>query len=165
VIAAATALLFAGAPARGITNGQLDGSRHPEVGALLYDWDPTLARRFRPGRTRPTPRRSTAVGYGISGVTFGGGWPAPVPEDGVRRYAVSDFLGLTPVWLMPCRTRRRGTAGPCAGDAGGPHFLGAGSSETDIVVATTVTGGGTSDTYRLDSDSARSYLGNYVAVP
>jgi hypothetical protein len=249
--------------AQAITNGQLDGNRHPNVGALLFDWDPThpgldvacsgtliaptvfltaahcdpdpsLANAevwvsFDPDVYAPetvlyhgtfvpdpeftwkhvlgtdthdiavvlldtaptgnTPARLpqaglldllkaagilnglkfTAVGYGIPAVTFGGGRPTASPIDGARRYAVSDFLGLSPVWLTLLQNPQTGNGGSCAGDSGGPHFLGAGSSETDIVVATTVTGGGicnaTSDTYRLDTDSARSFLGNYVTLP
>jgi len=62
-----------------------------------------------------------------------------------------------------------GDGGSCAGDSGGPHFLGADTTETNIIVSTTVTGGGicnsTSVTYRLDTESARSFLGNYVTLP
>jgi hypothetical protein len=55
------------------------------------------------------------------------------------------------------------------GDSGGPHFLGAGADETNIVVSVTVTGDvwckATDATYRLDTDSARSFLDDYVTLP
>jgi hypothetical protein len=41
-VAVVTALLLPG-PAGAITFGQLDGNRHPYVGALIADWDPDVA--------------------------------------------------------------------------------------------------------------------------
>jgi hypothetical protein len=58
-----------------------------------------------------------------------------------------------------------GSGGTCYGDSGGPHFLG----DTDMVVSLTVTGDAwcraTDVTYRLDTDSARSYLSQFVDLP
>ena len=55
--------------------------------------------------------------------------------------------------------------GTCYGDSGGPHFLG----DSDMVVSLTVTGDtwyrATDVTYRLDTDSARSYLEQFVELP
>ena len=55
------------------------------------------------------------------------------------------------------------------GDSGGPNFLGAGDDETKIVAAITVTGDfmcrATNVVYRLDTDSARTFLGQYVPLP
>jgi hypothetical protein len=55
------------------------------------------------------------------------------------------------------------------GDSGGPHFLCAGAAETDVVVALTVTGDrwcrSTDKTYRLDTASARAFLGQFVTLP
>ena len=52
---------------------------------------------------------------------------------------------------------------------GGPNFLGAGDSETDIVAAVTVTGDfmcrATNVDHRLDTSSARAFLGQYVTLP
>jgi hypothetical protein len=57
----------------------------------------------------------------------------------------------------------------CYGDSGGPNFLGAGSTETNIVAATTITGDmwcrSTNVDYRLDTASARSFLASYVTLP
>ena len=48
---------------------------------------------------------------------------------------------------------------------GGPHFLG----DSDTIVSLTVTGDAwcraTDVTYRLDTDSARSYLARFVTLP
>jgi hypothetical protein len=59
--------------------------------------------------------------------------------------------------------------GTCYGDSGGPNFLGAGATEADIVAATTITGDfmcrATNVVYRLDTESARSFLGQFVSLP
>ena len=62
-----------------------------------------------------------------------------------------------------------GSAGACYGDSGGPNFLGAGPTETDIVAATTITGDfmcrATNVVYRLDTASARGFLSQFVQLP
>ena len=62
-----------------------------------------------------------------------------------------------------------GNGGTCYGDSGGPNFLGAGASETNILAATTITGDtacrSTNVDFRLDTPSARAFLGQYVALP
>jgi len=62
-----------------------------------------------------------------------------------------------------------GDGGTCYGDSGGPNFLGAGASETNIIAGTTVTGDtpcrATNVDYRLDTPSARSFLGQFVTLP
>jgi hypothetical protein len=62
-----------------------------------------------------------------------------------------------------------GDGGTCYGDSGGPHFLGAGADETDVVASITVTGDAvckaTDKTYRMDTDSARDYLEAFVDLP
>jgi len=62
-----------------------------------------------------------------------------------------------------------GDGGTCYGDSGGPNFLGAGATETNTLAATTITGDfmcrATNVVYRLDTESARSFLGQYVDLP
>jgi len=62
-----------------------------------------------------------------------------------------------------------GNGGTCYGDSGGPNFLGAGASETNIIADTTVTGDtacrSTNVYSRLDTPSARSFLGQFVTLP
>ena len=61
-----------------------------------------------------------------------------------------------------------GNGGTCTGDSGGPNFLGD-NGETNILAATTVTGDAacksTNVDYRLDTASARWFLGQYVDLP
>jgi len=51
----------------------------------------------------------------------------------------------------------------------GPNFLGAGAAETNIIAGTTITGDtpcrSTNVDYRLDTASARAFLGQYVTLP
>jgi len=104
------------------------------------------------------------VGYGTLRDDKTGG-PAALDGSGVRYYAEQTFLALKPFWLQISMNPSTGSGGTCYGDSGGPHFL----AGTDMVVSLTVTGDAwcraTDVTYRLDTDSARSYLGQFVGLP
>ncbi len=84
---------------------------------------------------------------------------------GERWYAEQTFQALKPYWLQISMNPSTGNGGTCYGDSGGPHFFG----DSDMVVSLTVTGDtwcrATDVTYRLDTDSARSYLSQFVALP
>jgi hypothetical protein len=60
-----------------------------------------------------------------------------------------------------------GDGGICAGDSGGPHFLGGVNS--NLVVSTTLGSDrwcrASNLTYRLDTSSARDFLADYVTLP
>ncbi len=113
-------------------------------------------------------QKFTAVGYGTQQPTLGGG-PQVFPFDGKRRVAVSEFDALNNAWLHLSQNVHTGDGGTCYGDSGGPNFLGAGTGETDIVAGITVTGDtpclATNVIYRLDTQSARDFLGDFVALP
>jgi hypothetical protein len=112
--------------------------------------------------------RFTAVGYGAVRETNKKAHQSLLPG-GERRYADQGFLSLTKAWLNLSMNLSTGNAGTCYGDSGGPHFLGAGANETNIVVSVTVTGDvwckATDVTYRLDTASARSFLDDYLTLP
>jgi secreted trypsin-like serine protease len=112
--------------------------------------------------------RFTAVGYGAVRHTRKGG-PAAILPNSERRFATQDSLALTKAWLTLSMNQATGDGGTCYGDSGGPHFLGAGSNETDIVVSITVTGDSvckaTDKTYRVDTASAREFLDDFVDLP
>src|SRR5690242_1360053 len=247
-IVAVASLIFA-APAAAITNGQADGNRHPEVGALLaqqafsdgtwaecsgtliaprvfltaahcdegvsrvkvtfdssYDpakgttysgtWhaDPAYdqaqsdphdiavvvldktVRGLTPARLPAAgslaglsgDQQLTPVGYGAQSVTNDPGGHTFHYAD-VRFMAVGTLNSVTPSWLRVSQNASTGNGGTCYGDSGGPNFLGAGSTETNIVAATTITGDtpcrSTNVDYRLDTASAREFLANYVTLP
>jgi len=112
--------------------------------------------------------RFTTVGYGTVRDDKTGGFKSF--ELGTRRkMATQNELSLTKAWVEFSMNPSTGNGGTCYGDSGGPHFLGAGSSETRTVVSVTVTGDApcraTDKTYRLDTPSARSFLDNFVTLP
>ena len=110
----------------------------------------------------------TSVGYGAQSVTIDHG-PTFHYAD-IRYVATSDTLfAINKAWLRISMNPTLGDGGTCYGDSGGPNFLGAGGTETNIVAATTITGDfmcrATNVVYRLDTASARSFLGQFVSLP
>ena len=110
----------------------------------------------------------TAVGYGGDEVIRQQGGPV-IPYYDVRQYATSTFNALNKGYLRLSQNPATGSGGTCYGDSGGPNFLGAGAEETNIIASTTITGDAlckaTNVTYRLDTASARGFLGAFVTLP
>jgi trypsin len=104
------------------------------------------------------------VGYGIDATASG------IPTfsyDGVRKYSYSAFMGLQQYWLgLLMNSNATSEGGDCYGDSGGPKFL---DGHLDTIVATVTTGDwncrATSWDYRLDTVSAREFLGRFVTLP
>jgi hypothetical protein len=115
----------------------------------------------------PKGQKFTSVGYGAQSVTIDKG-PTFHYED-TRFAGVGTLSSINPSWLRISMNPAKGDAGTCYGDSGGPNFLGAGSTETNIVAATTITGDfmcrATNVTYRLDTASARNFLKQFVTLP
>ena len=162
VMLAAIALLAAlvlAAPAGAITYGTRDGDRHPEVGALLAPQAGSLD-GLRVGT------RFTSVGYGAQSVSIDHG-PSFHYAD-VRYMATGGLLAVNPSWLRISMNPARGDGGTCYGDSGGPNFLGAKATETNLLAAITITGDAmcraTNVDYRLDTPSARMFLGQFVSL-
>jgi len=110
----------------------------------------------------------TSAGYGAQAVNNGPGGKTYTYSD-VRFYSTGTLNSINQSWLRISQNASTGNGGTCYGDSGGPNFLGAGSSETNIVAATTITGDtacrSTNVDYRLDTASARSFLAGYVPLP
>jgi hypothetical protein len=114
-------------------------------------------------------QRFTAVGYGVHEPGIGGG-PPTFPFDGERWRSVSEFNALNKAWLRLSQNDATGDGGTCFGDSGGPNFLGVGAETVPGTIASiTVTGDAmclaTNDTLRLDTQSAREFLGRFVTLP
>jgi hypothetical protein len=113
-------------------------------------------------------QRFTTVGYGDAREIKQTG-PNALFFDGKRRFVTQGFNSITKVWLKLDMNPSHGDGGTCYGDSGGPHFLGAGSSETNLLVSLTVTGDtpcrSTDVTYRTDTASARDFLRQFVTLP
>jgi hypothetical protein len=112
----------------------------------------------------PGSQKFTSVGYGAYEVTNSPGGHQYLYND-VRMVATGTLNSTNPSWLRISMNPSTGNGGTCYGDSGGPNFLGS----TDIIAATTITGDAvcrsTNVVYRLDTASARTFLGQYVAVP
>jgi Trypsin len=108
----------------------------------------------------------TSVGYGSLAPVNGPGGKTYVYTD-TRNQASGSFDSLNPAWLRLSQNPATGDGGTCYGDSGGANFLGGASS--DLLVANTITGDtacqATNVDYRLDTDSARQFLGQYVTLP
>ena len=106
----------------------------------------------------------TSVGYGAYEVTNGPGGHQYLYND-VRMVATGTLNAINPAWLRISMNPATGNGGTCYGDSGGPNFLGT----TDILAATTITGDAicrsTNVTYRLDTPSALTFLGQFVTLP
>ena len=104
------------------------------------------------------------VGYGVDATQRG------VPGytfDGVRKVSKSLFQALEPAWLwLKMNQNATGEGGDCFGDSGSPKFF---DGNTRLIVATVTSGDNvcrsTSRDYRLDTPTARAFLGQFVALP
>jgi hypothetical protein len=111
-------------------------------------------------------QRFTAVGYGVTERTHKPGSGAPVfGEGGTRMYAVSTFSALNKGFLRLSQNPSTGDGGTCYGDSGGPNFLG----NSRVIASITITGDipcrSRNVTYRLDTPTAREFLGQFVVLP
>ena len=110
----------------------------------------------------------TVVGYGAVRETNRTGFQG-ILDNLERRRADQEFLSLTNAWLTLSMNLATSNGGACYGDSGGPHFIHLDGEETSIVASITVTGDAvckaTDKTYRMDTESARSFLANFVTLP
>jgi secreted trypsin-like serine protease len=111
----------------------------------------------------------TNVGYGATGVDFGGGPPSPIDFDqAVRRVSTSPFMALEKnVLRLQTNTAATSEGGLCTGDSGGPHFLNVAGTEVDVSISSqgTTPCQANGNTYRLDTPSARAFLSQFVSLP
>ena len=112
----------------------------------------------------PAGQTFTSVGYGAYEVTNQPGGHQYLYND-VRMTATGTINATNASWLRISMNPATGDGGTCYGDSGGPNFLGT----TQIIAAITITGDAicraTNVTYRLDTESARTFLAQYVTLP
>ena len=112
--------------------------------------------------------RFNVVGYGVSrslGGSNGGGKPRPdFTSGGTRKVAQQTFMSLTSAWL---RLQQHEDGQFCIGDSGSPSLLG----ESDVIagISITIAAFGQCENaatdQRVDTPSARAFLGQYVTLP
>jgi hypothetical protein len=108
----------------------------------------------------------TPVGYGSATPT--GPRAQKFHYSDTRRRTSISFERLTGTWLKLAVDRAKKEGGTCFGDSGGPNFLG--GPDSDLLVATTISGDddackAANLDYRLDTPTARKFLGRYVTLP
>ena len=112
----------------------------------------------------PGNQKFTSVGYGAYEVTNDPGGHRYLYDD-VRQYATGTLNATNKPWLRISMNASTGNGGTCYGDSGGPNFLGS----TNVIAAITITGDAvcrsTNVVYRLDIESARAFLDDYVTLP
>ncbi len=112
----------------------------------------------------PKNQQFTSVGYGAYEVTNGPGGHRFLYDD-VRGVATGTLNSINKTLLRISMNPSTGDGGTCYGDSGGPNFLGT----TNTIAAITITGDAvcraTNVDYRLDTESARAFLGQYVRLP
>ena len=114
--------------------------------------------------------RFTAVGYGTTRDSMQKAWQG-ILDNEARQNVDQSFSTLTNAWavfsMLP--TGSHDSGGTCYGDSGGPHFIHLNGVETTIVAATTITGDAQCKSqdkdYRMDTPSARDFLGQFVTLP
>ena len=128
-------------PVRGIAPAEL-----PDAGAL---------------DALPADQTFTQIGYGAFAVTNGPGGHQYLYDD-VRNQATGTLNAVNPAWLRISMNAATGNGGGCYGDSGGANFLGT----SDVLAAITITGDAvcraTNVVYRLDTESARAFLADYL---
>ena len=111
----------------------------------------------------------TAVGYGGQERNFDGKGKPIIAFHDAREFAVSSFNALNKGYTRLSQNQAHGDGGTCFGDSGGPNFFGAGASETTVIAGITITGDAqcvsTNVIYRVDTRSAREFLGGFVTLP
>jgi Trypsin len=124
---------------------------------------------MKAGKTLDNATTFTAVGYGGQERSFVDQGQWFIASRGAREFAVSSFNGLNKGYIRLSQNPSHGDGGTCYGDSGGPYFLGSGAGETTTIAAITTTGDtpctSTGVAYRLDTESARAFLGQFVTLP
>ncbi len=105
------------------------------------------------------------VGYGLDCTGLSAAQCVP-SFDSTRRFATEQVISLRPERFMVLGNNdATGFGGPCFGDSGSPHFLG--DSNVSVGVTSNISGGCVNAVAvtRLDTPSARAFLGQFVDMP
>jgi V8-like Glu-specific endopeptidase len=109
-------------------------------------------------------QRFTSVGYGAYEVTNGPGGHQYLYND-VRMFATGTLNSINKSWLRISMNPSTGNGGTCYGDSGGPNFLGTSTTIAAITITGDAVCRSTNVVYRLDTESARAFLSQYVTLP
>jgi hypothetical protein len=107
-----------------------------------------------------------AVGYGAQEAVPGPGGLTH-PEAFVRLKAQLDLTTLRTTWVQLAMNESRDLGGVCYGDSGGPNYV---DIDGTLILAAVTSWGdtpcyATAMQYRVDTPSARAFLGDFVDLP
>jgi hypothetical protein len=112
----------------------------------------------------PGDQKFTSVGYGAYEVTNDPGGHDYLYDD-VRNFSTGTLNATNPTWLRISMNPATGDGGTCYGDSGGPNFLGTSTTIAAITITGDAVCRATNVVYRLDTESARAFLGEFVRLP
>jgi hypothetical protein len=113
----------------------------------------------------------TNVGYGATGWAFGGGPPRLIDfsTNVVRRVSTSPFQALTKsVLKLQGNSAATDEGGTCVGDSGSARYLDVDGTQVAVAIVSLHGSGrctANDSNYRLDTPSARAFLGQFVSLP
>jgi V8-like Glu-specific endopeptidase len=113
----------------------------------------------------------TNVGYGATGWDFGHGPPTLIDffTNVVRRVSTSPFQALTQsVLKLNGNSASTNEGGTCVGDSGSARYLNVGGTDVAVAIVSLHNSGrctANDSNYRLDTPSARAFLGQFVTLP
>ena len=157
-----------------ITNPRYKNASHDDTGIVVLD---AGVAGIAPARLAPVGYLDglkkdgtieetlfTNVGYGSSekvvdhGPTF--------PFDGLRKWTVSAFSALNPGAVHLNQQLKKGWAGTCFGDSGGPTFVDTASGAVQVSVVSTgdIPCGATSVNARTDTAEVHTWLSHYLGL-
>lgn len=110
-----------------------------------------------------------SVGYGVDYPWSGSGGGPSFVQSGDRKVATSTFKSLTSSTLTLAQKLAKEDSGTCAGDSGGPTFMGT-SMSNKMLVSISITGDtyckSTNVTNRMDTQISRDFLAGFdVELP
>jgi hypothetical protein len=138
---------------------EVDPAKRSDLAVVVLDAPAPVAPALLPGAGAVDAfgkgASVTSVGYGYSSRDADGSFV----YDGLRRSATSPVTRVAKTTLVLSTS----AGGPCLGDSGGPQLAG------DVALSLTSAGSkdcsGQARGYRLDTVSARAFLGAFVALP
>ena len=138
---------------------EVDSSKGADLAVVVLDAPASVAPATLPaaGAAGSLGKEAsvTSVGYGYSSRAADGSFV----YDGYRHAASSPVTKVSKSMVGLSTS----TAGPCMGDSGGPQL--AGSTVLSVTSSGSKDCAGKAEGYRLDTPSARAFLGGFVALP
>jgi hypothetical protein len=176
-LVAVTAALGTATASQAVIGGDADAGAHPSVGLLLVPSDDGLVPECSGVLVAPTVFLTAALPASRADAALADAGGAPIsvgygysqrqrPQgfvyDGVRHAAAIPVVSAAPALL---RLLDPDGAALCFGDSGGPQFLAGKNTIVSVTRGGSPSCHGATSATRLDTPSARGFLGRYLRLP